>query len=146
MAALGKVSPGGRYVVAFAVTPSVRKADGIRWLPKRRMSGGTFYSDGVVAPMDQWGIEHFNFPQQIWLYPDIAMGFNGAAPSEVLAVNILTRLIQVRDIRVVIGVTSRRALQLAPAFVEECLSGKEPHWSRYSIPITALRAWLALNR
>ena len=144
MAVCGKLSRRGRY--AAAVTPSVRETESTRSHPKRRRPADTFYSEGVVAQLDEWGVERFNFPQQIWLYPNIAMGSNGAAPSEVLAVNILTRLIQVRDIRVVIGATSRRALQLAPAFVEECLSGREPHWHRYTIPITALRAWLALHR
>ena len=113
---------------------------------KRRAAVDTFNSQGVVAQLDEWGIERFNFPQQIWLYPHIAMGSSGAAPSEVLAVNILTRLIRVRNVRLVIGATSRRALQLAPAFVEECLSAREPHWTRYTMPISALRAWVALNR
>jgi hypothetical protein len=133
-----------RHMAAFA-TPT-REAETARSHLKRRVPADTFYSEGVVAQMDHWGVERFNFPQEIWLYPNIAMGSDGAAPSEVLAVNILTRLIQVRDVRVVIGATARRALQLAPAFVEECLSAREPHWTRYTIPISALRAWVALNR
>ena len=60
--------------------------------------------------LQEWDVERFNFPQRIWLYPNISMESRGAAPREVLAVNILTRLIQGRGIRVVIGATLLRAL------------------------------------
>lgn len=109
-------------------------------------SADTFFREGVVAHLDQWGIERFNFPQQIWIYPNVAMGSVGAAPSEVLAVNILTRLIHARDLPVLSGVTTRRALELAPRFVEECLASRDRQCRRYTIPISVLRAWLAMHR
>jgi hypothetical protein len=111
-----------------------------------RASADTFFREGVVAHLDQWGIERFNFPQQIWIYPNVAMGSVGAAPSEVLAVNILTRLIHARDLPVLSGLTTRRALELAPRFVEECLASRDRHCRRYTIPISVLRAWLAMHR
>lgn len=146
MAVSGKLSRRGSYAATFATTLPRRVAGSTRSTLTHRAATDTFYREGVVAQLDEWGVERFNFLQQIWLYPHIAMGSNGVAPREVLAVNILTRLIRVRDIRVFIGATSRRALRLAPAFVEECLSGTQPHWKRYTIPIAALRAWVALKR
>jgi hypothetical protein len=113
---------------------------------KRRTTADTFLTEGVVAHVDEWGVERFNFPQQIWLYPHIAMGCQAAAPRQVLAINVLSRLIRGSEVRVVVGATSRRALQLAPAFIEECLSARQAHWTRYTIPISALRAWVARNR
>lgn len=135
-----------RYSVGLEVTPVRARSERGVPPPDARVSADTFFSDGVVAQLDQWGIERFNFPQHIWLYPNIAMGSVGAAPSEVLAVNILTRLINVRDLPVLAGATTRRALQLAPRFVEECLASRDPQCRRYTIPISALRAWLAMHR
>lgn len=139
--AVNKLSRRARY--ATASTPGGGHSN-----PRLTRAAGvdTFDLQGVLAERDEWGVERFNFPQQIWLYPNIAMGSHGTAPREVLAINILTRLIHGRAIRVLVGTTSHRVLQLVPMFMEECLSGSQAHWSRYTIPIAALRAWVALKR
>jgi hypothetical protein len=135
-----------RYPDPPAISPARSRSGRAVVRLNARASADTFFSEGVVAQLDQWGIERFNFPQEIWIYPNVAMGSVGAAPSEVLAVNILTRLIHARDLPVLIGVTTRRALQLAPRFVEECLASRDRQCRRYAIPISALRAWLAMHR
>jgi hypothetical protein len=135
-----------RQPVASDLTPSRARSERAAVQPKPRAALDTFLQEGVVAEIDQWGVERFNFPQDIWLYPDVAMGSVGTTASEVLAVNILTRLINVRDVPVLVGLTTRRALQLAPRFVEECLPSRDPRCRRYTIPIAALRDWLKRRR
>jgi hypothetical protein len=111
-----------------------------------RVRRDTFATEGVVAWLDECRRERFNFEQAIWLEPTVAMGSRTRGESEVLAVNILTRLIPTRNVRALVGVTSKRVLRLAPLFVDECLSARDAECTRWTIPIEALRAWLASHR
>lgn len=111
-----------------------------------RKTRDSFASDGVVAWLDECHRERFNFEQEIWLEATIAMGSRSRPESEVLALNILTRLIPTRNVRALVGVTSTQALRLAPLFVEDCLAARDPDLARWTVPIEALRAWLASHR
>jgi len=106
----------------------------------------SFATEGVIAWHDECHRERFNFEQAIWLYPTVAMGSRSRRESEVLALNILTRLIPTRNVRALVGVTSKQALRLAPLFITECLTDRDPEWMRWTMPIEALRAWLASHR
>jgi len=115
--------------------------------PARLRAGrDTFATEGVIAWLDECHRERFNFEQAIWLEPTVAMGSRTRRESEVLAVNILTRLIPTRNVRALVGVTSKQAIRLAPLFVTECLAARDPEWTRWTMPIEALRAWLASHR
>lgn len=102
----------------------------------------TFETHGVVGRFDHRGVERFNFPQAVWLYAGIPMGSIDTFQRTVLAVNILTRLVTRQDLPVLIGTTSRRAMQLAPEFVRDCLEGRDFRGAGYAIPIEALREWM----
>ncbi|HXQ29449.1 MAG TPA: hypothetical protein VN848_09280 [Gemmatimonadales bacterium] len=106
----------------------------------------SFATQGVIAWHDECHRERFNFEQSIWLYPTVAMGSRSRRESEVLALNILTRLIPTRNVRALVGVTSKQALRLAPLFVTECLTARDPEWTHWTMPIGTLRAWLASHR
>ncbi len=57
-----------------------------------------------------------------------------------LAVNLLTYAIRARDCQAAVGLTSRRALALAPAFSRECLlSAPDQAWA---LSKATIRAWL----
>ena len=113
---------------------------------RSRKGRDSFATEGVVAWLDKCHRERFNFEQQIWLEPTVVMGSRTRGESEVLALNILTRLIPTRNVRALVGVTSKQAIRLAPLFVAECLPGRDPEWTRWTMPIEALRAWLATHR
>jgi hypothetical protein len=140
-------STGMRTVIATPNRPAHRpdRAAGTRGL-RRRDVRDSFASEGVVAWLDECHRERFNFEQEIWLEPTITMGSRSRRESEVLALNILTRLIPARNTRALVGVTSAQALRLAPLFVEDCLAARDPDLARWTIPIEALRAWLASHR
>jgi len=111
-----------------------------------RRGRDSFATEGVIAWLDECRRERFNFEQAIWLEPTVAMGSRTRGESEVLAVNILTRLIPTRNVRALVGVTSKQAIRLAPLFVTECLAARDPEWTQWTMPIEALRAWLASHR
>ena len=102
----------------------------------------SFDTQGVIAWVDECHRERFNFEQRLWLDPAVAMGSRSRAECEALALNVLTRLIPARTVRVGVGVTSRQALRLVPQFVQECLAARDPECLLWRMPLEALRAWL----
>lgn len=97
----------------------------------------------VRAWRDENGTEHFSFPQQIWLYPDIRMQATPeySRAAEVLAVNILAQVLPERDYRVWGGMTSARAVALARGFFDECLADLPS--LAWRIDFDALKEWIA---
>lgn len=100
---------------------------------------------GLMCRLDRDGVEHFNFPQAVWLYPRVVMRatarFTRAA--EVLAVNMLTLALPERDYRAYIGLTSSRALHFARPFAEDCLLDLPR--DAWCIPLHTLRHWVAVK-
>ena len=91
--------------------------------------------------VDGNGADQFNFPQTVWLYPNVPMR---ATPrytraAEVLAVNILSMVLTERDYQAFRGKTSVRAYRLARSFYEQCLSDLPDQWC---IPLDTIREWL----
>jgi len=92
--------------------------------------------------IDRRGRQHFNFRQRVWLDASVQMactrGYSLAL--ETLALNLLTMATRTRDCRVAVGLTSRRALLLAPSFSRECLLGAPDE--AWVLPKATIRAWV----
>jgi hypothetical protein len=113
-------------------SPAVRQME----TPLPRVSTFCYYVDGR-------GAQHFNFIQQIWLHPQVEMAVTAimTVALETLAVNLLTQVTRERDFLAPVGITSRRVMQLAPRFCEECLmTAQRDGWK---IPRATVKSWLA---
>ena len=92
--------------------------------------------------IDRQGRQHFNFRQQVWLEASVQMactrGYSLAL--ETLALNLLTMVTRTRDYRAAVGLTSRRAVLLAPSFSRECLlAAPDEAWA---LPRATIRSWV----
>jgi hypothetical protein len=78
---------------------------------------------GVIARRAPDGTPRFNFPQTVWLCPDIRMDWSVRLTPAVrtLAVNILTLWIPERDFDASFGSTTRRAVAAAAPFAQAFL-------------------------
>jgi hypothetical protein len=78
----------------------------------------TFRLVGVIARRAPDGTPRFNFPQTVWLYPEISMNWSTRMNRQMrtLAVNILTPFLPPRTERVAVGTTSLLALEHAAPF------------------------------
>lgn len=101
---------------------------------------------GVMGCVDGDGADHFNFPQSVWLYPNVPMRATArySRAAEVLAVNILSLVLEERDYRAAQGRASARAVRLAQAFYDECLVELPP--GGWCIPLETIRAWVGARR
>lgn len=101
---------------------------------------------GAMGYMDGDGVDHFNFPQTVWLYRGVRMratrDFTRAA--EVLSVNLLSLVLMERNFSAFRGKTSSRALFLARDFFDQCLADlPDEGWC---IPLETIREWLSAAR
>lgn len=121
-------------------TASSRPRLGAPHLPRLRAVDPP--AGAVRAWRDDNGAEHFSFPQQIWLYPDIQMQATPeySRAAEVLAVNILAQVLPERDYRVWGGMTSSRAVALAQVFFDECLANRPT--MAWRIDFDTLQEWI----
>jgi len=109
-----------------------------------RQQGPTFHrrNDDYRYFIDRQGRQHFNFKQRVWLDASVQMactrGYSLAL--ETLALNLLTMVTRTRDYRVAVGVTSRRAMLLAPSFSRQCLL--EAPDEAWALPKASIRAWV----
>jgi hypothetical protein len=96
--------------------------------------------------VDRAGRQHFNFAQRIWLDPAIEMAFTRVQTLalETLALNLLTFMTRERDHRAAVGITSHRAVVLAPEFCADCLRSAPPE--AWELPRAAIKAWLDSHR
>lgn len=104
--------------------------------PSQRVSTFCYY-------VDPQGLQHFNFIQQVWLQPQVEMAVTAVMTLalETLAVNLLTEVTGERDFPAPVGITSRRVMQLAPRFCEQCLlTAQRGGWK---IPRATVKSWLA---
>jgi len=78
----------------------------------------TFRLVGVIARRAPDGTPRFNFPQTVWLYPEVSMNWSTRMNRQMrtLAVNILTPFLPPRTEKVAIGTTSLLALEQAAPF------------------------------
>ena len=97
---------------------------------------------GAVGWVDRDGVDRFNFPQTVWLYPDVQMRATRSLTraAEVLAINILSLVLADRDWDELDGKRSKRALRLARSFYRDCLS--ELPSDGWCIPLETVREWL----
>jgi hypothetical protein len=95
--------------------------------------------------VDATGRQHFNFVQQIWLRPQVEMAVTPVmtVALETLAVNLLSEVTRRRDCAAAVGLTSRRVIQLAPRFCQECLLTAQANG--WVIPRASVRSWLAAH-
>ena len=93
--------------------------------------------------VDSSGRQHFNFVQRVWLQPQLEMAVTPVptVALETLAVNLLTEVTRERDYVAVVGVTSRRVMQLASKFCDECLLSA--HGNGWVIPRASVKSWVA---
>jgi hypothetical protein len=108
----------------------------------RTRSSGLIETHGAMGCVDGDGADHFNFPQSVWLYPNVPMRATPrySRAAEVLAVNILSLVLEERDFRAAQGRTSARAVRLAQAFYDECLA--ELPTGGWCIPLETIHAWV----
>ena len=95
--------------------------------------------------VDANGRQHFNFVQQVWLQSQVEMAITPVptVALETLAVNLLTEVTRDRDYAAVVGTTSRRVMQLALAFCDECLlTARGNGWV---IPRASVKSWMAAH-
>jgi hypothetical protein len=96
--------------------------------------------------IDRQGRQHFNFRQRVWLDASVQMactrGYSLAL--ETLALNLLTMVTRTRDYRAAVGLTSRRAVLLAPSFSRECLLGAPD--DAWALPKASIKAWVQSQR
>ena len=78
----------------------------------------TFRLVGVIARRAPDGTPRFNFPQTIWMYPEVPMNWSTRMSRQVrtLAINILTPFLPPRTEKLVVGTTSLMALDAAASF------------------------------
>ena len=95
--------------------------------------------------VDSNGRQHFNFVQHVWLQPQVEMAVTPVLTLalETLAVNLLTEVTRERDYVAVVGITSRRVLQLAVTFCNECLL--TAHGSGWVIPRASVKSWMTAH-
>jgi len=95
--------------------------------------------------VDSNGRQHFNFVQHVWLQPQIEMAVTPVptVALETLAVNLLTEVTRERNYVAAVGITSRRVMQLASMFCDECLL--TAHGNGWVIPRASVRSWMAAN-
>jgi hypothetical protein len=95
--------------------------------------------------VDSNGRQHFNFVQHVWLQPQVEMAVTPVltVALETLAVNLLTEVTRERDYVAVVGVTSRRVMQLASTFCDECLL--TAHGDGWVIPRASVKSWMAAH-
>jgi hypothetical protein len=93
--------------------------------------------------VDSSGRQHFNFVQRVWLQPQLEMAVTPVptVALETLAVNLLTEVTRERDYVAVVGVTSKRVMQLASKFCDECLLSA--HGNGWVIPRASVKSWVA---
>lgn len=96
--------------------------------------------------VDHKGRQHFNFRQEVWLDPAVAMAYTKVASTALttLAANLLALALAERDRRrtsyLQVAMASRFAVVFARRFSEECLlPAPDEGWV---MPCTAIRAWL----
>ena len=95
--------------------------------------------------VDSNGRQHFNFPQRIWLEARVEMAVTPVptVALETLAVNLLTEVTRERDYVAAVGVTSRRVMQMAATFCDECLlTARGNGWV---IPRASVKSWIAAH-
>jgi hypothetical protein len=92
--------------------------------------------------VDRDGTDRFNFPQTIWIHPEVAMRATAqlTRASEALALNILSLVLAERDWEALNGKTSARAVRLARSFHRDCLL--ELPSEGWCIPLQTIREWL----
>jgi hypothetical protein len=95
--------------------------------------------------VDSSGRQHFNFVQRVWLQPQVEMAVTPVPTVALvtLAVNLLTEVTRERDYVAVVGVTSRRVMQLASPFCDECLL--TAHGNGWVIPRASVKSWIAAH-
>jgi hypothetical protein len=83
--------------------------------------------------------------QHVWLQPRVEMAVTPVltVALETLAVNLLTEVTKERDYVAAVGITSRRAMQLAPTFCDECLL--TAHGNGWVIPRASVKSWVAAH-
>lgn len=103
----------------------------------------TFRSEGVIARRTPEGEPRFNFPQTVWLFPDVRMDWARHANRAVqtLAVNILTNFFPERDMAAYFGTMSRRAFGNALRFAEDFILSMPPGGGH--IPREIIERWIA---
>lgn len=101
---------------------------------------------GAVGWIDGDGVDRFNFPQTVWLYPRVQMRATRSLTraAEALAINILSLVLADRDWEELEGKQSERASRLARSFYEDCLS--ELPNDGWCIPLDTVREWLLMSR
>lgn len=101
---------------------------------------------GAVGWVDSDGVDRFNFPQTVWLYPQVQMRATRSLTraAEALAINIFSLVLADRDWEELEGKQSERALRLARSFYEDCLS--ELPNDGWCIPLETVREWLLMTR
>jgi len=95
--------------------------------------------------VDSNGRQHFNFPQRVWLEARVEMAVTPVptVALETLAVNLLTEVTRERDYVAAVGVTSRRVMQMASTFCDECLlTARGNGWV---IPRASVKSWIAAH-
>ena len=95
--------------------------------------------------VDSNGRQHFNFVQRVWLQAQVEMAVTPVptVALETLAVNLLTEVTRERDYAAVVGITSRRVMQLASMFCDECLlTARGNGWV---IPRASVKSWIAAH-
>lgn len=149
----GAVERVGGRTPGQVLSPTVRVEEGTpraRQAPRRVSQAATRRSararltrSDFCYYLDTQGRQHFNFAQQIWLRPRVAMAVTPVMTIalETLAINLLTHLTRERDCPVAVGVTSRRVLKLARLFCKDCLlTARAEGWV---MPRASLREWLS---
>jgi hypothetical protein len=146
------MAQGGRRKTGIVVVPpvrtrSIRRRAGVAC----RLGAPALRHTDASAPcvntfcyyVDMRGVQHFNFIQRVWLQPQVEMAVTAimTLALETLAVNLLTEVTRERNCLVPVGITSRRVIQLAPRFCEQCLL--TAHRDGWRIPRATVKSWLA---
>src|ERR1700728_2825774 len=124
---IGTRPPGDRSTCSVRIDEteprSQESARGSLWGAPRASVSPHNARGEVCFYVNPQGCQHFNFPRRLWLYPTepIAVTPGMSIELETLAINLLTRLIQERDYRAAMGVTSERLRRLASQFCAESL-------------------------
>lgn len=113
--------------------------------PNKGPSRCSVEKHGAKGCVDSNGADCFNFPQTVWLYPGIPMRATPhySRAAEVLAVNILSLVLDERDYRAAQGRTSSRAVKLARTFWDDCLA--ELPSGPWCIPLETIRDWIEVS-
>ena len=119
----------------FASNPSYR----YRW---NNLDFRTCRGLGVIARRTPDGAPRFNFPQIVWLCPEVSMDWSARLTPAVrtLAVNVLTLWIPEHDLIVGFGSTSRRAVAAAAQFAETFLLTMPVNGG--CLPRELIRGWI----